>query len=183
MVGVNGTRRSTGKKQRRHWRKLHLGVDAHGWIHAVEVTEDHEQDPSQVPGLLGQLEREVRRFVGDGIYDQEPVYELVKKHSPGAVVIVPPRKHAAVSGGDRSSPSQRDRHILRIQEIGRPKWRRESGYYRQSHAENAMHRYKATFGARIRAKNMAAQEREVGLGCAILNRIRGMGRPVYCPAC
>jgi len=170
-----------GKKQRRHWRKLHLGVDSQGWIHASELTEDHEQDPSQVPDLLDQVDRELTRFVGDGIYDQDPVYETVKRHSPGAVIIVPPRKDAAVSSAAKSEPSQRDQHIVRMQEIGRSKWRRESGYYGQSHAENAMYRYKATFGGWLKANNMAAQENEVVLGCAILNRLRQMGRPISCP--
>ena len=73
------------------------------------------------------------------------------------------------------------RHILRIQEIGRSKWRGESGYYRQSHAENGFFRYKTTLGGWLRAKNMAAQEKEVALGCAILNRMREMGRPISTP--
>ena len=170
-----------GKKQRRHWRKLHLGVDQEGWIRASAATQDHEQDPSQVPDLLDQVKEEIRRFVGDGIYDQDPVYEAVMRHSAGAIMTIPPRKCAAVSSTAKTNPSQRDKHVLRIQEIGRSKWRRESGYYRQSHAENAMFRYKATFGGWLRAKNMAAQENEVALGCAILNRMREMGRPISCP--
>ena len=170
-----------GKKQRRHWRKLHLGVDSQGWIHAFEVTEDHEQDPSQVPYLLDQVEREIRRFVGDGIYDQDPVYEAVKRHSPGAFIIVPPRKDAAASSSANTDPSQRDRHVEAIRIIGRSKWKRESGYYLQSHAETAMFRYQSTFGGWLRARNMAAQENEGALGCTILNRMRKMGRPLSCP--
>ena len=170
-----------GKKQRRHWRKMHLGVDQAGWIRASAVTEDHEQDPSQVPDLLGRVKQEIQRFVGDGIYDQDPVFEAVKRHSPGAIIIVPPRKDAAVSGTAKSNLSQRDKHILRIQETGRSLWRRESGYYRQSHVENAMYRYKTTFGGSLRTRDMEAQENEVALGCAILNRIREIGRPTSYP--
>ena len=170
-----------GKKQRRHWRKMHLGVDQEGWIRASSVTEDHEQDPSQVTDLLGQVGQQIGRFVGDGIYDQDPVYEAVKRHSPGAIIIVPPRKDAAASSSANTDPSQRDRHIEAIRIIGRSKWKRESGYYLQSHAENAMFRYQSTFGGWLRAKNMAAQENEVALGSAILNRMREMGRPVSCP--
>ncbi len=40
-----------------------------------------------------------------------------------------------------------------------------------------MFRYKSTFGGWLKAKNMEAQEKEVALGCAILNQIREMGRP------
>ena len=171
-----------GKKQRRHWRKLHLGVDQEGWIHASAVTEDREQDPEQVPDLLGQVARDILTFVGDGIYDQGPVYDAVKRHSPGATIIVPLRKDAAVSSSAKACPSQRDQHILRIQEVGRPQWHRESDYYRQSHVENTMFRYKVTFGGWLRAKNLEAQENEAVLGCAILNRMREMGRQVSLPA-
>ncbi len=30
-----------------------------------------------MPDLLDQVDREINRFVGDGIYDREPVYEAV----------------------------------------------------------------------------------------------------------
>ena len=75
-----------GKRQHKRWKKLHLGVDENGRILASKVTDGHEQDPSQVPNLLAQLDREIDRFVGDGIYDQESVYEAVAHHSPGAEV-------------------------------------------------------------------------------------------------
>ena len=170
-----------GKKQRRHWRKLHLGVDSQGWVHAFKITDDTEQDPSQVPDLLGQVNRKIKDFVADGIYDQDPVYKVVKSHSPGAGIIIPPRKCAAVSSREKTAPSQRDLHIQRTRKIGHSKWRKESGYYQQSHAENAFSRYKATFGGWLRAKNIAAREKETELGCTILNRMRQMGRPISCP--
>ena len=170
-----------GKKQRRHWRKLHLGVDDNGMILASKVTEDHKQDPCQVPALLSQVKGEIKRFVGDGLYDQDPVYEAVKRHSPGAVIVIPPRNGAAASSTAKTTRSQRDQHVLRIEEIGRSRWRRESGYYRQTHAENAMFRYKATFGGWFRAKNLAARENQAVLGCTILNWTREMGSPISCP--
>jgi len=69
-----------------------------------------------------------------GIYDQEPVYDTVEQHSPGAVVIVPWRRDAVPSGEATGSYFQRDSHIEAIKEAGRFKWKRESGYYLQSHA-------------------------------------------------
>ena len=36
----------------------------------------HEQNPSQVPDLLAQLDREIDLFVGDGIFDQEVCMRL-----------------------------------------------------------------------------------------------------------
>jgi Transposase DDE domain len=70
-----------GEKKRKRWKKLHLGVDNHGQIVASTVTESHEQDPSQVPALLSQVEREIECFIGDGMYDQDPVYTAVENHS------------------------------------------------------------------------------------------------------
>ena len=86
-----------GEKQHKRWKKLHIGVDAQGHIVAATVTESHEQDPSHVPELLSQSEREIARFIGDGMYDKEPVYAAAEQHSPGAQVIIPPRKDAVLS--------------------------------------------------------------------------------------
>src|SRR5262245_14079817 len=37
-----------GEKTGKRWKKLHIGVDAQGWIVASTVTASHAQDPSQV---------------------------------------------------------------------------------------------------------------------------------------
>ena len=170
--------RKHGEKRRKRWKKLHIGVDDTGCILATKVTEGHEQDPSQVPDLLDQVDREIDRFVGDGIYDREPVYEAVHQHSPGATVVVPPRKDAVSSNDSTGVLSQRNRHIAAILSKGRPSWKRQVGYYSQSKAENVMYRYKKIIGGRLRAKNDEAQEREAAISCAILNRMREMGRPL-----
>jgi hypothetical protein len=110
------------------------------------VTDSRVQDPAQVPGLLAQVDREIDRFVADGIYDQEPVYAALEQHSPGVTVIIPPRKDAVLSSEAATSPTQRDVHIAEIQTEGRFQWKRESGYYLQSHAENVFYRYQTIFG-------------------------------------
>jgi hypothetical protein len=43
-------------------------VDNQGWIIASCVSESHEQDPSQVPELLSQVDPPIHCFVGDGMY-------------------------------------------------------------------------------------------------------------------
>lgn len=115
-----------GGKRRKRRKKLHIGVDASGWVVASILTADHTPDPSQVPSLLAQVNREVDRFVADGIYDQERVYSAVAQHSPGCITVIPPRKDAVLSGAD--IPSQRDQHVADILSKGRPQWKRESGY-------------------------------------------------------
>jgi hypothetical protein len=160
---------------------LHIGVDAQGHIVAATVTESHAQDPSHVPALLSQIEQEIDRFIGDGMYDKEPVYTAVAQHSPGARVIIPPRKDAVVSHTATTAPTQRDQHLLAIERAGRFRWKRTSGYYAQSHAENAFARCKRTFGDRLRAKRDEAQEREAALACQLLNRMWELGRPQSSP--
>jgi len=172
-----------GEKRYKRWKKLHIGVDKHGWIMASKVTEGSEQDPCQVPDLLDQVDREIDCFVGDGIYDREPVYQAVQEHSSGASMIIPPRKDAVLSGSLIRVLSQRNRHISEMKRIGRAEWRRQSGYYLQSHVENTFSRFKRIIGGRLRSRHDEAQEREALLGCSILNRMLGMGRPVSYQVC
>ncbi len=170
-----------GEERRKRWKKLHIGVDASGWVVASMVTDDRAPDPSQVPGLLAQANREVDRFVADGIYDQEPVYSAVTQHSQRCTTVIPPRKDAVLSRAAADCPSQRDHHVADILSEGRPQWKRTSAYYLQSHAENVFYRYQRAFGGRLRAPREEAQEREAAIGCAVLNRMRELGRPQSYP--
>ena len=113
--------------------------------------------------------------------DQGPVYKAVEDHSPGARVIIPPRKNAALSPTAGTSPTQRDEHLAAIERDGVFAWKRTSGYYIQSHAENTFARYKRTFGGGLRAKCEASQERETMIACQLLNRMRKLGRPQSYP--
>jgi Transposase DDE domain len=170
-----------GEKKAKRWKKLHIGVDDQGQIVASTVSESNEQDPSQVPELLDQIDQEIDRFIADGIYDQQPVYAAVEDHSPGVRIIIPPRKDAVLSSTARSSPTQRDEHLSAIEKDGRFTWKRTSGYYAQAHAENAFSRFKRTFGDRLRAKRDESQEREAAIACELLNRMRELGRPQSYP--
>jgi hypothetical protein len=170
--------RKYGEKRYKRWKKLHIGVDKNGWIMASKVTEGYEQDPSQVPGLLEQVDRQIDCFVGDGIYDREPVYEAVCQHSSGASMVVPPRKDAVPSSDSTRVLSQRNQHISTIERMGRSDWRRRSGYYLQSHVENTFSRFKRIIGGQLRSKHDEAQRREASIGCAILNKMLEIGRPV-----
>ena len=170
-----------GEKPHKRWKKLHIGVDTQGRIVTSTVTESHAQDPSQVPALLSQVNHRIDRFIGAGIFDQAPVYTAVENHSPGARVIIPPRKDAVLSPTATTAPSQRDQHLLAIESEGRFGWKRTSGYYAQSQAENVFSRFKRLLGDRLRAKRDESQEREAALGCQLLNRMRELGRPQSYP--
>ena len=82
------------------------------------------------------------------------------------------------SANSVSVPCHRDRHIADIQRKGWSERKRRSGYYLQSHAENAFYRYKKIIGVRMRAKNDEAGKREAAIGCAILDRMLDMGEPL-----
>jgi hypothetical protein len=55
-------------------------------------------------------------------------------------------------------------------------WKRRSGYYAQSHAENAFARYKRMFSGCLWAKRDESQERETEIARQLLNRMRALGR-------
>ena len=83
-----------------------------GQIIASTVPGSHEQDPSHGPELLTQIEGAIECFDGDGIYDQEPVYSTVETHSPAC-------KDAVLSPTAMTAPTQRDQHLLAIENAGR----------------------------------------------------------------
>ena len=170
-----------GEKKGKGWKKLHIGVDDQGQIVASTVTESNEQEPSQVPNLLDQIDEEIDRFIGDGIFDQDPVYTAVENHSPGAQVIIPPRQDAVLSPNASTAPTPRDQHLLEIERAGRFAWKRTSGYDDQAHAEHTFSRCKRTFGGHLRAKGDEAQEREASLACQLLNRMLELGCPLSYP--
>jgi len=158
-------------------------VDEAGWIHTNALTDGHIQDPTVVPALLASVDDPLERFVADGMVDNATVYDALAEHQDGVAIeiVVPPRRNAVPSPSAQSRPTQRDIHIATIQSEGIFQWRRASGYYDQSHVENALYRYKAIIGEHLRAKRADSQQREAQLGCAILNRFRELGQPVSVP--
>jgi len=164
-----------GGKGKRGWRKLHLGVDGSGVIVAQVLTDGNADDAATVPDLLGQFEGELSGFVADAAYDSRPVYDAATQR--GAVVVVPPTRNATVGGRNVTQCSARDRTVARIREVGRRRWKKESGYHCQGTVENAFFRYKSIIGDRLRARHSKAQEAETLIACNILNEMTALGRP------
>ena len=75
-------------KKRRDWRKLHIGVDAEGFIVAAELTASSRDDASTLPALLDTIEVPIRRFTADGAYDHRSVYDQLSAAGTENVVIV-----------------------------------------------------------------------------------------------
>ena len=74
-------------------------------------------------------------------------------------------------------PGQRDDHIRAIANDGRLKWQTATGYGRRALIETAIGRYKGLIGRRLRARSFPAQQTEVAIGCAVLNRMTARARP------
>jgi hypothetical protein len=57
------------------------------------------------------------------------------------------------------------------------KWQAATAYGRRSLIETAIGRYKSIIGHRLWARTFGAQQTEVALGCAVLNRMLACARP------
>ena len=145
-------------KKRRDWRKLHIGVDAEGFIVAAELTASSRDDASTLPALLDTIEVPIRRFTADGAYDHRSVYDQLSAAGTENVVIVIPPRRSAVSAGPGFARS------------GDESGRRSRGFFR----------YKSVLGGGLKARHGKAQRREVAIGCHILNRMAELGRPKSC---
>ncbi len=94
------------------------------------------------------------------------------------MIVIPPRRSAVSGGRPTDGPrAQREAALQRIHQVGRREWQKESGYRQQARVENGFFRYKSVLGGALRAKNSNAQTREALIGCHILNRMAGLGRP------
>ena len=169
-----------GRKPR-GWKKVHIGLDAKsGMIVSHLMTDQDAGDPDQVSDILAQIDGPVGRFMADGAYDGEPVYDAVKRHSPGPVtkVVIPPRKTAVLSSEIDEEQTDRDRHILELEAKGRMAWQKAHDYGRRSLVETTMGRYKSIIGDRLHARHDEAQPVELAIGIEVLNRMTNLAKPV-----
>ena len=114
---------------RRGWRKLHLGVDQSGVILFHMLTEATGDDATTALDLLTAVDGPLVRVTADAAYDTVAVYETATAR--GATVIIPPAKTANISGHGPRSPA-RDRTITWVKQLGQRRWKKVSGYHRQS---------------------------------------------------
>ena len=163
-----------GGRGRRGWKKLHLGVDGSGTIVAHTLTDGKAEAAPTGLVLIETVDGTISCVTADGAYDTVAIYEAADVR--GATVVVPPTITPAVSLR-RPRSSLRDCTIRRVKQIGRRRWKRESGYHRQARVENAFFRYKSIIGDRLRARHSKAQDAEALIACNILNRMTELGRP------
>jgi IS5 family transposase len=167
-----------GGRGKRAWRKLHLGVDRSGVIVAEALTHRSADDAKTALDLIDEVEDAIASFTADAAYDTIAIYEATAARS--AKVIVPPIRTATRSRRRRILPCSRNRTIMRVKEIGRRRWKKESAYHQQARVENTFFRYKSIIGDRLRARHPKSQEAEALMACNILNRMITLGRPESC---
>jgi hypothetical protein len=167
---------------RRSWRKLHLGVDPDdGEIVASALTDHDVGDVTVLPDLLDQVDGRIDRFLGDGAYDGDPTYRMLKQRRqalPLPEVIVPPRGASLGLAKAEDLLRQRDRHVQAIQDKGRMGWQKSSGYNRRALVEATISRYKRIVGPGLRSRNPAAQDTEAMMAVHVLNHMFKLGRPI-----
>ena len=164
-----------GGNGKRAWKKLHLGVDRSGMIVAEVLTDGNADDSNAALNLIDKMKVPISSFTADAAYDTTAIYEAAGVR--GAKVIVPPRKTATRSRRRSPLPCARDSTIMRVKEIGRHRWKKESGYQRQARVENTFFRYKSIIGHKLRARHPKSQEAEALIACNILNLMTEIGQP------
>jgi len=92
-------------------------------------------------------------------------------------VLIPPIKGAQPSSSRSPGQWERNRNIRSVRRLGRNEWYTSSGYSRRSLVENAVFRYKAILGQRMRSRSLDNQKVEVRLACKILNTMTSLGMP------
>ena len=168
-----------GAKARRSWRKLHIGLDADtGQIVAAALTTKEVDDGAKTGALLDQVAGPIASFTGDGAYDQDGVSAAVAAHYPEAAIIVPSRSTAVPSEVAETAPTQRDRHLQSMSELGRAAWQKASGYTKRARAEAAIGRFKQVIGDGLRSRTDERRATEVNVAVHALNRMLELGRPI-----
>ena len=121
----------------------------------------------------------------DGGYDKRKVFNTCAAPKQGGPIrpLIPPRHDAKIEqhGNRKAPPLARDEIIRASRHQGRRKWKRTSGYHRRSVVETQLCRYKQRIGRQLRARNQKNQETEARLGCAVLNRMMRIAKPVSYP--
>jgi hypothetical protein len=106
-------RRKHGKRKRRGWRKLHIGVN-NGFIVAHYLSEDRKTDGEIAPHLIKQVGK-IDSITADKAYDQSRVYEAANDQlKEGGQINIHSRENAVVSATDEAALKQQNQHIKSI---------------------------------------------------------------------
>lgn len=170
--------RQHGWSKHRSWRKLHIGVDVSSQgIKAAQVTDNNVADSEVLPTLVNEITDRVKQASGDGAYDKRSCYKTLAAKAIKA--IIPPQKNARIwqHGNSLSPPLARDENLRRIRQVGRSRWKKETGYHQRSLAETCVFRLKTIFTDKVKARKIANQTTEMLIRCKALNKMTLLGMP------
>ena len=107
------TRHKHGKRKRRGWRKLHIGV-SNGFIVVHNLSEDRKPDGKIAPHLIKQVGK-IDSMTADKGYDQSRVYGAANDQlKEGGQLNIHPRANAVIFASDEAALRQRSaRQIYR----------------------------------------------------------------------
>lgn len=173
-------------KSRKVWRKLHLVIDDDGTIVSSCLTTHDTSDCSQVDGLLNDIEKPLDSVIADGAYDQPSTYEAIEKHQKpfnnkkSVKVVIPP--NTGFRPRNDADPRPRLNNIDLLEQEGRERWQKKTGYNRRSLVENTMSRYKKIIGNSLQSRKFKNQITETKIAIKILNRMNALGIPKARPS-
>ena len=116
-----------GGRDRRGWKKLHLGVDGSGAIVAYTLTDGKADDAPTGLVLIETVDGKISCVTADGAYDAIAIYEPADVR--GAKVVIPPTITPTVSRR-RPRSSLRDHTIRRVKQAHPPVSRNDSDRHR-----------------------------------------------------
>jgi IS5 family transposase len=169
--------RKHGASYRRQWRKVHLGIDARTLdIRAIEVTTNAIGDAPTLPDLLAQIpeDEQIISVGGDGAYDTRSCHAAIAER--GADAVIPVRRNGRPWTKDGPGVDARNEALRATKRLGRPIWKKWSGYHRRSLVETKMHCFKL-LGQRVASRTFDRQITELKIRAAILNRFSQIGTP------
>lgn len=143
----------------RGWYKLHVAVDADtGHILSYVVTEPFYNDSLAFDRLIGivlDAGHDVARILADAAYDKKDNWNRMGERGIDFVAnihgVFDPRKRGYGCGRFKGCAT-RGKHIQRILEVGREKWKEEVGYSRRWRVEATFGDLKRMFGDTLRAR-------------------------------
>ncbi|MEL6646069.1 MAG: transposase [Pseudomonadota bacterium] len=152
-----------------------------GEILAHALTADDISDPAMAGDLVAKAGGRIRTVIADGAYDGQPTYDQIRAARPTKSpprIVIPPRTPSILDRSASCGGSERERHALRIGEIGRLPWQDETGYGRRSIVETGVFRLKLITGGRLTARTFGAQKAEAKIAVAVANKAIRAAKPM-----
>ena len=166
-----------GKAGHRTWRKLHLALDPDSFeTISIQLTHSRtHDDPVMAPLLKGQ--QKIGKVYADGAYISKGCFDAIA--SIGAKPVIAIRTGIGLALKNPTAGQELRNELVRDiwRNLGREKWKKESGYHRRSLVEAQMYRFKTIMGPRLASREFNNQVCEAKVKTMILNKMTALGMP------